>query len=146
MSIDPPPLSLTYGCDQDKISLEDALLLARKWQEEEHPLKLSIFAPELYVSFHVIIGNIQEDNLFFQPMAASQLLGDAMVGLNECSLHYSDSREAPPSSVEGKIYDSILTIIRPDDSYVLVTEYRILSPYDLAELRNAREIHPPSIE
>jgi hypothetical protein len=145
MSEEKSPFPLTFGCKHGKISLYDALLRAKKWNQEEHPLILQIFGPELYVSFHAIVGKIDEHTIHLQPMAASQLLGDANIGLDDCSLHYCHTKEVFPESFMKDIYDATLTIIRPDGSYVFLTEYRILDENDIADLRNARNTSLPHI-
>ena len=38
---------LIFGCRHGKISLCDALLRAKKWKQEEHPLILQMFGQEL---------------------------------------------------------------------------------------------------
>src|ERR1051325_10361610 len=98
MSAEKFPFPLTYRCKHGKISLYNALLRAKKWKQEEHPLILQIFGPELYVSFHAIVGKIEEHTIHLQPMAASQLLGDANIGLDDCSLHYCHTKEVFPES------------------------------------------------
>jgi hypothetical protein len=96
MSEEKSPFPLTFGCGHGKISLYDALLRAKKWKQEEHPLVLQIFGPELYVSFHAIVGKIEEHTIHLQPMAASQLLGDANIGLDDCSVHYCHNQRGLP--------------------------------------------------
>jgi|SRR3954452_108761 hypothetical protein len=138
MNEEKSPFRLTYGCKQGNISLYDALLRAKKWKEQEHPVILQVFGPELHVSLHAIVEKVEEHFIHFQPMAASQLLGDARIGLEDCSLHYCHTKDVFPEMLMKDIYDATLTIIRPDDSYVFVTEYRVLDENDLADLKAAR--------
>jgi hypothetical protein len=146
MNQEKSPFLLTFGSKHGKISLYDALLRAKRWKREEYPLVLQVFGPELYVSFHAIVGKIEDHLIHFQPMATSQLLGHARIGLADCSLHYCPSREVFPEPLMNEIYDATLTIIRPDESYVFVTEYRILDENDLADLKNARTSSLPHIK
>ena len=104
------------------ISSDEAFLILRKWNEDEHPLKLQ-FAGE---GFRMWLGGrltgIDGTKAVFFP--DDDCDGGALLDLAGCDFEYGDSREAPPDSESRLKLSSILTAQRPDGILFLFAEVR----------------------
>lgn len=108
------------------ISSGEAVLLLNKWFNGKHRLRILFSGPGLRMAFDGIIEDFDEHIFALLPTEPNDSHGEALVDINECSFEYGDSREAPPGSPSALKFSSILTILRPDGTRVMVAEMRSL--------------------